>query len=388
LGFKSSIQRELDKFYSRLEDAEFNIRRVTKGAFSKARGLLDPYAFTRLNEVAVNTFYEGSNYDTWLGHRLLSCDGSRLYLPNHPSIIKDFGQHKFGPKANSPASLALCSILYDPLNLISIDGQIDKYAASERDLLLKHLDKTKPGDLLLLDRGYPCKWLLFLLMAKEVEFCVRMKDDWWTEVNEFVKSDAEEKVVEFSLPKKDYDKLSDYPLFRTGKIKCRLIKVELDTGETEVLCTSLLDPVKYKTEGFGVLYHLRWNHEEAYKLLKCRAELENFSGKTSIAVQQDFHAKIFSMTLCAAYAHPIEEKVRTEFNAEQNRKFDQKINRTSALAMLQSIFIPVFIKKQFRQAINAFDDIVYKTREIIRPNRNVPRKHKLKKQYNMVYKRI
>ena len=42
----------------------------------------------------------------------------------------------------------------------------------------------------------------------------------------------------------------------------------------------------------------------------------------------------------------------------------------------------------FENAIKAFDDIVYKTREIIRPNRTNPRKHKPKKQYNMVYKKI
>ena len=164
--------------------------------------------------------------------------------------------------------------------------------------------------------------------------------------------------------------------------------ITLENGETEILCTSLLDPVKYKTEGFGMLYNVRWSEEEAYKLLKSRAELENFSGKTSIAIKQDFQAKIFSMTLCAIYAHPIEEKVREEFKTDEKRKHEQKINRTSALSMLQSLFVPIFLKKKFKKAIEAFDDLVYKTREIIRPNRKNPRNHKPKKLYNMVYKRL
>ncbi len=206
MNFKTSIQRELDNFFKEVTDSDFNIRHVTKGAFSKARQLLDPYAFIRLNQIAVDTFYETASYDKWLGHRLLSCDGSRLVLPNHPTVVEEFGQHKFGPKADSLRSLALCSTLYDALNYVTIDAQIDKYASSERDLLVKHLDKVKKGDLLLLDRGYPCIWLLYLLQAKGVEFCVRMKDDWWTEVNEFYKSDEDEKIVEFNLPKKDYEK--------------------------------------------------------------------------------------------------------------------------------------------------------------------------------------
>lgn len=388
MNFKSSIQRELDKFYKAVDSSDFNVRNVTKGAFSKARTQVDPYAFTRLNEIAVNTFYEEASYYNWLGHRLLSCDGSRVVLPNHESVIKEFGQQNWGPNADSPRSLALCSILYDPLNLVSLDAQIDKYTSSERDLLVKHLDKTKAGDLLLLDRGYPCKWLLFLLAAKGVEFCIRMKDEWWVEVNEFVKSEDQERFVEFSLPAKDYDKLSDYKHVIGTTLKCRLIKVKLDNGEIEILCTSLLDPVKYKIEGFSILYHLRWNQEEAYKLLKCRSELEVFSGKTAIAVRQDFHAKIFAMTLCAVYAHPIEEKVREEFKASEKRKYDQKINRTSALSLLGEMLVPIFLKKQFEKAIEEFDKIVYKTREIIRPNRKCPRKHKPKKNQCMNYKKL
>lgn len=122
LDFKTSIQRELDKFFKAVDGADFNIRKVTKGAFFKARQLLDPYAFSRLNEVPVDVFYEQAPYYNWLGHSLLACDGSRLVLPNHETTKRDFGQYSFGPKADSPKTLALCSILYDPLHLISIDA--------------------------------------------------------------------------------------------------------------------------------------------------------------------------------------------------------------------------------------------------------------------------
>ena len=69
---------------------------------------------------------------------------------------------------------------------------------------------------------------------------------------------------------------------------------------------------------------MRWNQEEAYKLFKSRIELENFSGKTALAIKQDFHAKVFLMTLCAAYAHQIEEKIIQEYKADEDRKFSQK----------------------------------------------------------------
>lgn len=386
--FKSSIQRELDRFFKSVSQSDFNIREVTKGAFTQARAKLTPWAFQRLNEVAVNTFYQGAEYYVWHNKRLLAVDGTRMVLPNHPSIVEEFGQQKFGPNADSPRSLALGSMLYDCLNQITIDAQLAPYASSERDLLMLHMDKIKSGDMLLLDRGYPCFWLLFLLKAKQIDFCVRLKDNWWLKVKDFVESNESERIVTFRLPKKDREKLSDYPHMYDTELKCRLIKVELDNGEKEILCTSLLDHNQYLYQDFVQVYHYRWNEEEAYKLLKSRIELENFSGKTAKAVRQDFHAKVFLMTLCAAYAHPIEEKVIQEYKADEQRKHNQKINRTNALAATQDMLIGLFIRKQYKKAIDAFDDIVEKTREIIRPGRKIPRRIKPKKQYSMNYKRL
>lgn len=94
------------------------------------------------------------------------------------------------------------------------------------------------------------------------------------------------------------------------------------------------------------------------------------------------------MTLCAAYAHPIEEKVVKEYKADQNRKYDQKINRTNALATTMDMLVPTFIRKEYRVALQAFDQLVEKTREIIRPGRSNPRKKKPKKPYSMNYKRL
>ena len=385
--FKSSIQRELDRFFKSVSNSDFNIREVTKGAFTQARAKLNPWAFERLNQVAVKSFYNQAEYYVWYGMRTLAVDGTRLVLPNHPSVIEEFGQHHFGPNADSPRSLALGSMLYDVLNQITIDSKLAPYTSSERDLLMEHLDSVEAGNLLLLDRGYPCFWLLFLLKAKGIEFCVRLKEDWWLKVKNFTESQEKERIVTFTLPKKDHNKLAAFPHMLDTVITCRLIKVELPNGDKEILCTSLIDK-KYEYKEFEQLYHYRWNEEEAYKLLKSRVEIENFSGKTAKAVKQDFHAKVFLMTLCAAYAHPIEEKVTEEYKADLQRKHGQKINRTNAISMTQDIMIGMIIKKQFVLALEAFDKIVEKTREVIRPGRNFSRKKTPKRPYHMNYKRL
>lgn len=119
-------------------------------------------------------------------------------------------------------------------------------------------------------------------------------------MKDFVESGEETAIIDLKLPKKDRDKLAGYPDYQDSPIKALLIRVELEDRKVEVLCTSLTDEQNYKTSEFQQLYHYRWNEEEAYKLLKSRAELEKFSGKTSLAVQQDERnskpANIVSMT--------------------------------------------------------------------------------------------
>ncbi len=133
--FKTSIQRELDNFFKKLSGEQFNIRQVTKSAFTQARAKLNPWAFQRLNEVAVDTFYSDADYYKWHGMRTLAVDGTRLVLPNHKSIKEEFGEHHFGPKADSPRSLAIGSMLYDVLNHLTLDAQIAPYHCSDRALL-------------------------------------------------------------------------------------------------------------------------------------------------------------------------------------------------------------------------------------------------------------
>ncbi len=56
--------------------------------------------------------------------------------------------------------------------------------------------------------------------------------------------------------------------------------------------------------------------------------------------------------------------------------------------MTRETLIAVFIRKEYNKALEVFDDIVAKTREIIRPKRSMPRPHKPRKQYAMNYKKL
>lgn len=385
-----SLQRELNSFYQQIQGKDFSIHHVSKSALTHSRRKLKPEAFKELNKVGTDSFYQNASYIVWCGFRLLSIDGSTLLLPKHASIEQEFGTTDFGPQANTPRSVATLSILYDVLNLLTLDVELGSYKTSEKELALRHLERISPGkDLLLLDRGYPGMALMFELQAQGIDYCVRMQEDWWLEVRKMLSEGEKDKEVTFQLPQKEKHLLTKYATDNRA-IKCRLVVVELEGGGKEILCTSVLDKERLPYESFLPLYHCRWNIEEGYKLYKCRAELEAFSGKTAKAVKQDIFAKAFMMTTMAVLAFPIDEKLKQEASQLKNngdlRKYPRKVNRTNALAMVREICSKLFIHKIVLPALDAFDKIMEATPEIIRTGRKVTRKKLKKKPPAMNYK--
>jgi len=387
---KSGLQREMDSFLRETENAEFNIRRVTKSAFSQARKNLSPEAFLELNEVIVQNFYENVAFLGYKNHRLLAVDGSFLNLPDHPTIREEFGRRAFGrgTKKDVPKSMALLSLLYDPANYMTLDVQTGQGDGSELQLLLGHLPKVENGDILILDRGYPSRYLFSILASLGIHFVVRMKHNW-VPVKQFMKSRSRDMVITMEVPDGDYERYrQQYPGMKKT-MKCRLVKVRDEQGNLQVLCTSLLDPAKYKLEELGDLYKLRWGIEEGYKMYKARVQVEAFSGRTATAVKQDIYAKIMMMNFCASLAFPIEEKVIKEYREAKRDgevKHHRKINRTYAYWTTKVTLIAMFIKNKIKAALAVFDKQVELNTEVDRPGRKSPRKKKQPRLYHMNYK--
>jgi hypothetical protein len=389
---KTGLQREMDSFFRETEEEEFSIRKVTKGAFSQSRKNLAPEAFLKLNEIIWRDFYNEVDYLGYHGHKLLAVDGTFLNLPDHESIREEFGTRGTGRGRlrGKKQSMCLLSMLYDPVNYLNLDVQTDHMDASELQLLLRHLNQVEKGDILLLDRGYPARYMFSILQSKGSHFIVRMKPNWLP-VKEFLKSRKQDIIITMEVPDGDFERYrQQFPLMKKT-VKCRLVKVLGEDGKQQVLCTSLLDTAKYKLAELGELYRIRWGIEEGYKMYKARVQVEAFSGRTAIAVKQDIYAKAMMMTLCAALAFPIEERVVKEYEADQKKglvKHPHKINRTFAYWSTKGILIGMFIKRLVRSALAAFDKQVEANTEIVRPGKRNPRPKKPPRHYYMNYKDV
>jgi hypothetical protein len=87
-------------------------------------------------------------------------------------------------------------------------------------------------------------------------FCARMTSHWKI-VKDFLKSDLKEQVVNLTPAASVAKECIDMGLDK-APITMRLLRIELLSGETEVLATTLTDLTRYHYDLFAELYHQRW----------------------------------------------------------------------------------------------------------------------------------
>jgi len=381
---RGSYQKELDRFFNILNRTDVPKRVVTKAALAKARMKLKYQAFIELNQRLIGFFENHFTVKTWYGFRLLAVDGSTVRLPHTKDIKKHFGCWKV--RQGRPSPMARLSQLFDPLNKITVDAIISPKKIGERELAADHFLNLMPNDLVLMDRGYPAWWLFALVLSMDAHFCARISNKWKI-VRSFVDSGEEERTILLPVSTTSRNTAQQMGL-DLRPLKLRLIRI--DKGDkTLVLITSLTDVQKYSHCVFYDLYHSRWPVEEDYKVIKCRIELENFSGKSALSVYQDFHAKVLMKNIVALFALPVNEILAAD--TVSNLKYQYQVNFSQALATGKNL-IPLLFqrsKKKIRLIVEALFELLNKTVEPIRPGRQYPRQHRVSsRKYYTCYKPI
>lgn len=310
-GFKASVQNELNAFFAHLANQADLFRQVSAQAFSKARKHLSHLTFTALNTRLLAIIHERLPVPLWHGLRVVAADASKLQL---------FLQDATGRQVREAVAFAL----YLPGLEMTLAAKLYTPSTGERQMLFEHLECLAPGDLLVLDRGYPARWLMAHLSQQGIPFCMRADDSGFTAVKAFLRSGLPEAVVALRAPdERDCVEYECAPI----PTQVRLVRVVTPNGRVHAVITSLLDATAYPAAGFADLYHSRWRIEEAFKRLKHRMALENTSGLSWLAAQQDFGAKVLADNL-----HAMSVLEATAIGKIPDR---YKLNRTYAFAHLK-----------------------------------------------------
>jgi hypothetical protein len=359
---------------------------ATKSALTKAREKLSHRAFIELNDHLVNRSQLHFAPHRWKGFFLLATDGTLCTLPTAKSVVEHFGQ--WHGRQGAPCPKARVSQLYDVLNHITVDALITSKDIGERELAAAHSIHLGADDLLLLDRGYECYWLCQLILTTGANLCARVSCDKLKVVKAFLRSGDSERIIKLSCTPNSARKCAQLDLGKKA-LRLRLIRVDLPTGESEVLITSLIDRQKFPVQIFGDLYHQRWPVEEDYKVMKSRIQIENFSGKTVHSVYQDFYAKIFTKN----FASILIQSVRGQIKAiTAGRLYSYKANFTNVLAMTRHHIIVLFnrVHALLCDNVSKVQNLIVRALNEIRPGRSKPRvfKKKSRKKFSTAYKPI
>lgn len=335
----------------------------SKQAFSQGRQRIKPEAIRELLTATQERFYREADYATWRGMRVLAIDGSRYNLPTSEELREHYGVQK----SSGEQVQALGSFLYDVLNGLVLDAQLTRVDGNERELAIQHFDvlQANPGrrgekELLLMDRGYPSYELVREMSKRGFVYVMRC-------CREFCKSmrldDRNDCVIEHRFSR------------ARESTRLRVIRFPLDNGEEEIIVTNLFD-TSLSVQDFKELYHLRWSIETSYDNLKNKLEIENFSGRSVLAVEQDYYATVTVANLVSILMFDNREQVEA-YNASANRKYAYKQNVNTTVGLLKDELLHLLIedspRRRKRRMLRMLDHAL-RSLVPIRPDRSFPRK--------------
>lgn len=402
-----TMQKEINSYIKEVKNKKMT---YDKSAMSKARQKISPSVYENLNSKLIDEIYEDKeSVKLFHGLRIFGVDGINIELPNM-GILKDKKQTEeiqtiYGRRSNTSGELGVmskASVLYDLENNIVMDGILNSYASSERAMAVEHIrqlkaykksHKAKYKDLVIFDRGYPSIGLISYMNQECIDYLMRIQSNTFKEIEEFKKSEVNDVVLELKITKNRLSQIrrrEEYPLLRQfrGKleventIKVRVIKVILDTGEIEVLITSLLDAKAYPHSLFKELYFKRWGIELKYNILKNVFKIENFTGLTQIAINQDFFATLFTSNICSLIMDAIMEDEVTLYNQTKQRKYFYQLNQSFSIGCMKNSLISMLLKhSRVEKIYEMIQDEIMDNLLPIKPNRSFSRKKKFTSKF-------
>lgn len=356
-GIQAGIYEYLD------EIGKGNIQ-YSKQAFCENRKNIRYEAIEELFMNTVDNFYNTCEYETYKGYRLCAIDGIYYNLPNKGILKTIYG----GPEQKDhyiPQAQAQGSCLYDVLNNIIIDAKFTPYKTSERDLAGQHLSRLlkikTEKELVIMDRGYPARELIYDFIEKGMYFIMRVERENFISIIRGVESP--DSIVT--------------DIYKGQKTDLRLINIVSDNGSPETLITNVFDPV-FSVSDFKELYHLRWNVETKYNEIKGKLEIENFTGTSELVLLQDFYATMF-MTNIVGFGLLDANNELKRSGKKQKLKYEHKVNARMAIHELRNEFIKLYTINSSRQRVKIFKKIISRlTKNTVpcRPERSFERKRK------------
>ena len=383
-NLRSALHLDVQRFF----DQEAGTEAPHPTAFSKARAFLKSSAFIDLNDtlVGIARDYELDEH-RWHGLRLLAMDGSTLRLPKgSPAIASHFGGMNCRQGTSPP--LARMSFLYEVRTNHIVAAEISPYAQGELTHAQELLgERVWENDCVLYDRGYNDPRIFAWSVAQDSHFVIRVAVGRHAEAQSFVDSKAVDLIYDYQFSKEILEEFMGYGIKLPEKIRLRFVRVELETGEIEVLMTNLVDQARYPAEEFKALYHERWAVEEGIKTTKCKIEIENWTGKTVHSIYQDFYARVLCQNLAVCLTMVSQPAIDLRHAGCRHR---YKVNVKRAIGVVRDHFVKLVAttRADWDEIMNRVARRLLQAASVVRDGRSFPRAASRRLPVSQPYKSI
>ncbi len=325
----------------------------------------------------------------------MGIDGSEIELQHGSSIYKEFGR-VFTNRESINVSKSV--VIYDLLNELVIDSELNIYNSSERASAIKQFKRMKTDgksrkDIIVADRGFPSLEVFSELLSMGYDFVIRYSgNNFLRETLALVESNENE--LEISL--KSFYQRKRNPrikeLLSNGspdKIKLRVVKLTLSNGVKEYLITSILDKNELTIEDFNEIYNLRWNEEVYFDFQKNIMEIENFTGKSVETIKQDYYCTILVGNLHSLIIADAQEEVDEETKKNAKLKYEKyKINKSVTFGIMREQIYDLLTVKNWKKQFKLLVKESKKYKIPVIKNRSFPIEKKGNLKYPITRKKV
>lgn len=329
---------------------------VSASAFCQARGKLSSDVLRRvLHEASRKMEATFRGPSRWNGRRVFAVDGCKVNLQRSPELDFSFGRPDGGHVPQ-----ATVSALVNVASGIPNDIVIDRYGACERQMLIDHLAVLRPGDVLVLDRGYPSHEILRILLDSGIDFLVRVPTTNTFEAIDTFRASGGSDYRVIIPPAED-------PRHGAHPIELRAVRLKNPSGEESFYLTSLRR-AHVSRKQIAELYRLRWQAEELFKLEKSPYfDQRQFHARSELGVRQEILAQAIYVVIARFLQAASARHVGVSYRA---------LSVKSAVLALADYLTRLCLKDPERavHVLPRLMERIARTRDRPRPGRSCPRR--------------
>lgn len=362
----TNINSQARHFIKRIENNWFT--KVSGSALCQRRQQLRPELFKDENDKLIHNVYKELKYlHKYNGKTLLAADTSIITLSNHTITKEKYGiKSKIDAKNIIPRARISC--ITDTLTNMIVSADLNVEASSEPKIAVNQINKLEniidlQNSILMGDRGYDSVEMIINIIEHQSYFIIRLKDTTFKNERKYLTGDDEYIWINMNnrrLKNVENKEIREKYL-KEGRIKLRIIRIPLDKNEDEenedesqeeYLITNLPEEIApYKD--FKELYHQRWGVETEFDRLKNIHQIEDFSGRKEICIEQDFYAKILTYNMTMALKQDGERLMTRKISKNKKRRY--QINTSTALSLFKDILIVLLREtEEFKHSLLEF----------------------------------